>query len=138
MSSATDTFLAELGLHRSGPRPDQWGDDPGSQIRRAGLTHPVLHRMLEQAEKLAPFLKLSRGAVFGLLRDLVIEEAERSPFGLVAIEEQGPEQASPSSTSFQELLAIAEQMASTRQERPKAPVWAVPLDRTGRPDRSHR
>jgi len=50
MPSRTDTLLPALGLQRSGPRPDQWGDDPGSRIWRAGLTHAVLHRMLAKAE----------------------------------------------------------------------------------------
>jgi hypothetical protein len=45
--------------------------------------------MLEAAEQLAPFLKLSRDVVLDLIRDLVIEEAERSPFGLVAREQGG-------------------------------------------------
>jgi hypothetical protein len=86
MLHASDTFLAELGLERSGPRPDQWGDDPGRHIWRAGLTHPVLQRMLATAEQLAPVLRLTPEVVFGLLRDLVIEESERSPYGLVARE----------------------------------------------------
>ena len=54
MATATNTLLAELGLQRSGPRADQWGDEPGSEIWRAGLTHPVLQRMLAMAEELAP------------------------------------------------------------------------------------
>jgi len=83
MPRGIDAFLAELGLERAEPTGYEWGDDPGSQIQRAGLTHEVLHRMLESAEALAPFLKLSRDVVFGLLCDLVIEEAERSPFGLI-------------------------------------------------------
>ncbi len=47
-------------------------------------------RMLESAETLAAFWKVSRDVVFGMLRDLVIEKAERGPFGLVA-REQGAE-----------------------------------------------
>ena len=137
----TDFFLADLGLERSGPRPCQWGNDPDSKIRRANLTHAVMSRMLEEAESLAPFLKLSRDVVFGFLCDLVIEEAERSPYGLVAIEEGGEsarEQASPGSLRFQELLAIAERMAGSRREPPRAPEWAVSLDRGDSPDRSRR
>ena len=89
--------------------------------------------MLEQAKKLAPFLKLSSEVVFGLLRDLVIEEAERAPFGLVA-----REQASPGSMGLQEFLAEAARVADARHVRPRAPEWAVPLDRTGKPDRPRR
>ena len=65
MPRPIDTFLADLGLERSAPRADQWGDDPGSKIWRAGLTHAVMSRMLEEAEALAAFLKLDRGVVFG-------------------------------------------------------------------------
>ena len=54
MLRGIDTFLAELGLERAEPTGYEWGDDPGSQIRRASLTHEVLHRMLESAEALAP------------------------------------------------------------------------------------
>jgi len=43
----------------------------------------VMSRMLESAETPAPVLKLDTEVVFSLLQDLVIEEAERSPFGLV-------------------------------------------------------
>jgi hypothetical protein len=110
MPRVSDAFLADLGLERSGPRPDQWGDDPESKIWRAGLTHPVLMRMLESAEKLAPYLKLIRDVVLGFLCDRVIEEAERSPFGLAATEEGGEaarEVARFSSMSLQEILADA-------------------------------
>jgi len=79
MPTATDTLLSELSLQRSGPRTDPWGGEPGSEIWRASLTHPVLHRMLAKAEEWAPMLGLTREVVFGLLRDLMIEESERSP-----------------------------------------------------------
>jgi hypothetical protein len=85
MPRASDTFLAELGLEHAEPTGYEWGDDPASQTQRAGLNHAVMGRMLEAAEQLAPFLKLSRDVVFGLLRDLVFEEANRAPFGLVAM-----------------------------------------------------
>ena len=49
----TDFFLADLGLQRAGHPTYEWGNDLSSQIRRAGLTHPVLHRLLEEAGKLA-------------------------------------------------------------------------------------
>ena len=65
--------------------------------------------MLDSAENLAPFLKLSREVVFDLLYDLLIGEAERAPFGLVAIEEGGepaPEQPSPGSMRFGEILPL--------------------------------
>jgi hypothetical protein len=83
--------------------------------------------MLEEAEKLAAFLKLDREVVFGWLRDLVIDESERSPFGLVA-----REQASPGTMSLQEFLAEAARVADARHGRPRAPKWAVPLDAGGR------
>jgi len=51
MPTATNAFLAELGLQSSGPRAHQWGDDPGSEIWRASLTHPVLQRMPAKAEQ---------------------------------------------------------------------------------------
>ena len=51
------------------------------------MVHQVGRACTAEAEVLAPFLKLNRDVVFAMLRDLVIEEAERSPFGLVAIEE---------------------------------------------------
>ena len=70
------TFIAELGLQRANHAVHEWDDDPGSEILRAGLIHPVLQRMLAEAEALAPFLKLSTDVVFSLLRDLVIEESE--------------------------------------------------------------
>jgi len=47
MPRGIDAFLAELGLERPAPSGYEWGDNPGSQIRRAGLTHEVLHRVLE-------------------------------------------------------------------------------------------
>ena len=108
MPREIDTFLAELGLERADDQIHEWGDDPGSQIQRAGLTHEVLHRVLESAERLAPFLKLSRDVVFDLLCDLVIEEAERAPFGLVAREQVAESAGEPetlSSVGLQELLA---------------------------------
>ena len=107
---------SDLLGERSGPRPREWSDDPGSKIWRAGLTHPVLQSMLESVETLAPFLKLSRDVVFAMLRDLVIEEAERSRFGLVAIEE-GAKAMTP---------------GDARHGPPRAPVWAVALDTADR------
>jgi hypothetical protein len=92
MPHASDAFLAELGLQRADHPVHEWAVDPGGKTWRTHLNHPVLLRMLESAEALAPFLKLSRDVAFGLPRDLVIEEAERSPFGLVA-REQGIEPA---------------------------------------------
>ena len=139
MLRGTDAFLAELGLEHAEPTGYEWGDDPGSQTRRAGPTHEVLHRMLESAEALAPFLKLTRGVVFDLLCDLVIEEAERSPFGLVPREQVAEavgEPATLDSMGLQELLAQAARMADTRLGRPRAPEWAVPLDRCNEPDGS--
>ena len=50
MPRVSDAFLAELGLKRADHPVHEWGDDPGSEIWRAGLTHPVLCRMLESAE----------------------------------------------------------------------------------------
>ena len=131
MPQGIDAFLAELGLERAEPTGYEWGDDPGSQIQRAGLTHEVLHRVLESAETLAPFLKLSRDVVFGLLTDLVIEEAERAPFGLAPREQVADSAGEPAtlgSTSLQELLAQAARMADARHGRPRAPERAVPLD----------
>ena len=58
----------------------------------------MLHRVLESAERLAPFLKLNRDVVFGLLTDLVIEEAERSPFGLAARERVADSAREPATT----------------------------------------
>ena len=124
MPGGIDAFLAELGLECAEHITREWGDDPGSQIQRAGLTHEVLHRMLESAERLAPFLKLSRDVVFGLLCDLVIEEAERSPFGLVPREQvpdSAREPATLGSVSLQELLALAARMADACHGRPGAP-----------------
>jgi hypothetical protein len=43
-------------------------------------------RVLDSAEALAPSSKLDRAAVSCLLLDSVIEEAERSPLGLVTRE----------------------------------------------------
>jgi len=131
MPRVSDDFLAELGLQRSGLRADHWGDDPGSEIWRAGLTHPVLHRMLEEAEKLAAFLKLDREVVFGWLRDLVLEESERSPFGLVARDPEGEsarEAARFGSMSLQEILAKWARLADARHGPPRVPEWAVALD----------
>ena len=111
----TDRFLAELGLESSGPRAQQWGDDPDSKILRANLTHPVLQRMLESAEAPAPFLKLSREVVFAMLRDLVVEEPEREPAELGSIR-------------LQDVLAETARLANARHGPPRAPEWAVPLD----------
>ena len=135
MPSGTDAFLAELGLERAGPTAQRWGDDPGSQIRRAGLNHEVMGRVLESAERLAPFLKLSRDVAFGLLTDLVIEEAERAPFGLVPREQVAEAAGEPptrGSTSLQELLVEAARMADARHGRARAPEWAVPLPNPSR------
>jgi hypothetical protein len=69
--------------------------------------------------------------VFGLIRDRVFEEAERSPFGLVAREPEGDSAREParfSETSFAELLAEANRLADARHGWPRAPEWAVPLD----------
>ena len=77
MPQVSDAFLTDLGLKRADHAVHEWGDEPGSEILRAGLTHPVLQRMLAEAERLAPYLKLSRDVVFGLLPDLVIGELER-------------------------------------------------------------
>ena len=35
MPHASDAFLAELGLKRADYPTHEWGDDPGSKIRRA-------------------------------------------------------------------------------------------------------
>ena len=40
-------------------------------------------------KELVLFLNLSREVVFGWLRDLVSEESERAPFGLVALDQEG-------------------------------------------------
>jgi hypothetical protein len=112
MLRGTEAFLAELGLQRADHPVHEWGDDPGSRTWRAHLTHPVLCRMLEEAESLAPLWKVSREVAFSLLCDLVIEESERSPFGSVAIEE-GAEAMAP---------------GKPRQDLPRAPEWAVALD----------
>jgi hypothetical protein len=138
MLRGPDAFLTELGLERSGPRADQWADDPRSKMRLAGLNHDVLLRMLESAENLAPFLKLSREVVFDLPYDLVIEEAERAPFGLVAVGEgsaSAREQATPGSMILSELLAEAARMADARRGSPRVPEWAVPLDGKGQSKR---
>lgn len=87
--------------------------------------------MLQSAETLAPFLKLDTAVVFGLLQDLVIEEAERSPFGLVASEpesESEPEPANLGSMSLQEILAEWARLADARHGPPRVPEWAVALD----------
>jgi hypothetical protein len=65
MPRGIDTFLAELGLEHAEPTGYQRGDDPASQIQRAGLNHAVLSRMLGAVEALAPFLKLDKAVVFG-------------------------------------------------------------------------
>ena len=87
--------------------------------------------MLESAEALAPFWKVSREVAFTLLRDLVIEEAQRSPFGLVAIEEGAESEREPASLgsmSLGEILSEAAKLADARHGPPRAPEWAVPLD----------
>ena len=72
MLRGIDAFLAELGLERADYTIHQWAADPASQICRAGLTHAVLYRILELAEKLAPFLKLTRDAAAAMpIRDAV-------------------------------------------------------------------
>ena len=48
------------------------------------------------------------------------------------------EPASPGSMGLQEFLAEAARVADARHVRPRAPEWAVPLDRTGKPDRPRR
>ena len=92
-------------------------------------------------KKLAPFLNLSREVVFAMLRDLVIEEAERSPFGLVARDPEGEsarEAARFRATSLQEILAEFTRGADGRHGLPRAPEWAMALDRGDNPDRSQR
>ena len=131
MPRVSDAFLAELGLEGSGPRPCEWGDDPGSEIQRAGLTHPVLCRMLESVETLAPFLKLNRDVVFAMLRDLVSGESERSPFGLVARDPESDSEREPvasGSIGLGETLSEAAKLIDARHGQPRAPEWAVPLD----------
>jgi hypothetical protein len=131
MSRSIDTFIAELGLKRAAHPTHHGRRGPVAQFERADLNHAVLHRMLEEAEALAPFLKLDRAVVWGLIRDLVLEEAERSPFGLVAREqgaESAREPATLGSTSLQDVLAEHAKLADTRHGRPKAPEWAVALD----------
>jgi hypothetical protein len=87
--------------------------------------------MLESAESLAPFLKLSRDVVFEMIYDLVIEEAEHSPFGLVAREQGTESEREPAivgSMSLGELLTEAAKRTDARHGPPRAPEWAVPLD----------
>ncbi len=122
MPSSIDALLAELGLQRGDHAVRERGDEPGSEIWRAGLTHPVLCRILESAEALAPFLKLSRDVVFAMLRDLVIEEAERSPFGLVAIEDGAESKREPATLGSMGLQEILAEVA-----RKAAPSFASPL-----------
>ena len=91
-------------------------------------------------KKLAPFLNLSREVVFAMLRDLVIEEAKRAPFGLVAIEEGAEaelarEAARYRAMSLQEILAECARGADGRHGPPQVPGWAVALDAE---DRSKR
>ena len=83
--------------------------------------------MLESAEALAPFWKLSREVAFSLLRDLVIEESERSPFGLVAREPER-EPGILGSMSLGEILSEAAKLTDARHGPPRAPEWAVALD----------
>ena len=97
--------------------------------------------MLESAEALAPFLKLSKDVVFGLLTDLVIEEAGRAPFGLVPrgqVAESAREPATLDSVGLQELLAGAARMDDARHGSPRAPEWAVPFDCSDEPHRPDR
>ena len=77
--------------------------------------------------------------VFDLLRDPVVEEAERSPFGLMAREHEGESEREPAtlgSMSLQDVLAETAKLADARHGRPRAPEWAVALDRADNPDRS--
>jgi hypothetical protein len=131
MPRGTDTLLAELGLKHADPTGHEWSNDPASQIDRTGLNHQVLSRMLEAAEALAPFLKLDKGVVFGLIRDLVIEEAGRAPFGLIA-RDRGPEPPREptrlGAMRFEGFLAEAVGLIDARRVRPWAPEWAAPLD----------
>ena len=127
MTSGTDAFLAELGLRRADHAIHPWGNGPGSKIQRACLNHTVMSRMLEGAEQFAPSLNLSREVVFALLRDLVIEEAERSPFGLVGRDPES-EPANAGSMSLNELLTEAAKLTDARHGPPRAPEWAVALD----------
>jgi hypothetical protein len=83
-------LLAELGLQRADHPLHEWTDDPGGKTWRAGLTHPVLQRKLAGAGRLAFYSKPDRDLVLAALRDLLIADAERSPYGLVA-SEQGAE-----------------------------------------------
>ena len=80
MPRAIDTFLAELDLKQADHTSHKRG--PAILMVRADLKHAVLHRMLEEAEALAPFLKRDKEVVFRLIRDLVFEETQRSPFAL--------------------------------------------------------
>jgi len=131
MPQASDALLSDLGLQRADHAVHEWSDEPGSKIFRAGLTHPGLHRMLAKAEEWAPMLLLNREVVFSVLRDLVIEESERSPFGLVAIEEGAESEREPTtldSMSLGEILTEAARLADARNGPPRAPEWAVPLD----------
>ena len=83
--------------------------------------------MLESAEALAPFWKVSREVAFSLLRDLVLEESERSPFGLVEREPES-EPVTSGSMSLNEILIEAAKLTDARHGPPRAPEWAVPLD----------
>ena len=76
-----------------------------------------------------------------MLRDLVIEEAERSPFGLVARDPEGESEREPAtsgSMSLKEILAEVAKLTDARHGPPRAPEWAVPLDRGDDPDRTRR
>jgi hypothetical protein len=87
--------------------------------------------MLAEAEKLAPFVKFDKAVVFGWLRDLVLEESERSPFGLVKRDPEGElarEAARFGSMSLQEILAECTRGADGRHGPPRVPKWAVALD----------
>jgi hypothetical protein len=69
--------------------------------------------------------------VFDLLRDLVIEESERSPSGLVAIgegNESAREPATLGSMGLGEILSEAAKLADARHGPPRAPEWALALD----------
>jgi hypothetical protein len=65
-------------------------------------------------------LGFSREVVFGLLRDLLIGESERSPFGLVAREPEA-QPATGGSMSLSKILAEAARMADARHGPPRAP-----------------
>jgi hypothetical protein len=55
MPRDTDAFLAELGLERADPTGFDLGDDPLSQIERAGLNHAVMGRFQMPPQWRCPF-----------------------------------------------------------------------------------